>query len=83
MVKKPRKGQPRGRSGGRAGGAGYDFQDLYIALQLAKLLVGDHDTPSLLALSGRASEAGDIAKRLNLLAFVDLIGPSTGIEVTP
>lgn len=38
---------------------------------------------SLLALSGRASEAGDIAKRLNLLAFVDLIGPSTGIGVTP
>ncbi|MCG7871010.1 MAG: NACHT domain-containing protein [Candidatus Thiodiazotropha lotti] len=30
----------RGRSGGRAGGAGYDFQDLYVALQLAKLLIG-------------------------------------------
>lgn len=45
MAKKPQKGKPRGRSGGRAGGAGYDFQDLYIALQLAKLLVGGRDKP--------------------------------------
>jgi hypothetical protein len=33
----------RGRSGGRAGGAGYDFQDIYVAWQLAKLLVGERD----------------------------------------
>jgi|GEM_PF-5471576 len=35
---------PRGRSGGRAGGAGYDLQDLYVALQLAHLLI-DGDGP--------------------------------------
>ncbi len=33
----------RGRSGGRAGGAGYDYQDLYVALQLAKLLIRTRD----------------------------------------
>jgi hypothetical protein len=36
---------------------------------------------SLLALSGRASEARAIAERLNLLAFVDLIESSTGTGV--
>lgn len=40
---KMRKGQPRGRSGGRAGGSGYDFQDIYVALQFAKMLMGDRD----------------------------------------
>ncbi len=35
--------QPRGRSGGRSGAAGYDFQDLYLALQLVKLLVDDRE----------------------------------------
>jgi len=35
--------QQRGRSGGRSGGAGYDYQDVYIALQLTKLLMGDRD----------------------------------------
>jgi hypothetical protein len=42
---KPNRSKPRGRSGGRAGGSGYDFQDLYVACQLAKLLVGDRDPP--------------------------------------
>lgn len=40
---KTRKGRPRGRSGGRAGGAGYDFQDAYVAWQLAKMLMGGRD----------------------------------------
>jgi hypothetical protein len=40
---KTRKSQPRGRSGGRAGGSGYDFQDVYVAWQLAKMLMGDRD----------------------------------------
>jgi len=31
----------RGRGGGRAGSSGYDYQDLYIAQQLADLLAGD------------------------------------------
>jgi hypothetical protein len=35
--------RPRGRSGGRAGGSGYDLQDRYVAHQLAKLLVGDRE----------------------------------------
>ena len=40
----PLRARPKGRSGGRAGGSGYDFQDVYVAHQLAKLLVGnDHD----------------------------------------
>jgi len=39
----PRGNSPRGRSGGRAGGAGYDFQDVYIAWQLSKMLMGDRD----------------------------------------
>lgn len=30
---------PRGRSGGRSGGSGYDYQDLYVALHLAELLM--------------------------------------------
>lgn len=38
-----RKARPRGRSGGRAGGSGYDFQDVYVAWQLAKMLMGDRD----------------------------------------
>jgi energy-coupling factor transporter ATP-binding protein EcfA2 len=33
----------RGRSGGRAGGSGYDFQDVFVAWQLAKMLMDDHD----------------------------------------
>lgn len=33
--------QLRGRSGGRGGAAGYDFQDRYLALQLVTLLVDD------------------------------------------
>lgn len=33
------KKRPKGRSGGRGGASGYDFQDLYVALQLAHLLV--------------------------------------------
>ena len=32
-----------GRSGGRAGAAGYDLQDVYVALQLAKMLTGGDD----------------------------------------
>ncbi|MGD0579677.1 MAG: hypothetical protein ABSC08_12190, partial [Bryobacteraceae bacterium] len=45
MVRKSRKGQSRGRAGGRAGGSGYDFQDVYVALQLAKLLTGTAPDP--------------------------------------
>ncbi len=33
----------RGRSGGRAGAAGYNFQDLYLTLQLVTLLVDDRE----------------------------------------
>jgi hypothetical protein len=33
----------RGRSGGLAGGAGYDFQDIYVALQLAQMLTDRGD----------------------------------------
>ena len=39
------RSQPRGRAGGRASGSGHDFQDLYVTLQLAKLLTGDRDPP--------------------------------------
>lgn len=35
--------RPKGRVGGRAGGSGYDLQDLYVAHQLAKLLVGGRE----------------------------------------
>jgi hypothetical protein len=45
---KPRntsRSRPKGRTGGRAGGAGYDFQDNYIAHQLAKLLAGNDRDP--------------------------------------
>ena len=35
--------QTTGRSGGRAGGAGYDYQDVYVAWQLAKMLMGGAD----------------------------------------
>jgi len=35
-----------GRGGGRGGGAGYDFQDVYVARQLAKLLVGGERDPA-------------------------------------
>jgi hypothetical protein len=44
MPRKTRQaGRSRGRSGGRAGASGYDFQDIYVALQLGKLLMGDRD----------------------------------------
>src|ERR1700746_351534 len=43
MAKTRKQTQPRGRAGGRAGGAGYDYQDIYVALQLTKLLMGDRD----------------------------------------
>ena len=45
VAKAPARREPqRGRSGGRSrSGAGYDFQDVYLALQLAKLLMGDRD----------------------------------------
>lgn len=43
MRQSHRQGSPRGRSGGRAGASGYDFQDIYVALQLVKLLMGDRD----------------------------------------
>jgi hypothetical protein len=42
----PAKGEEeptRGRSGGRAGSSGYDYQDLYLAQQLADLLAGDNE----------------------------------------
>jgi len=35
----------RGRSGGRAGASGYDFQDVYVAWQLAKLLMAGGRDP--------------------------------------
>lgn len=66
MVQKPRKGQPRGRSGGRAGGAGYDFQDIYIALQLAKLLVGDRDRPVEVLWEKKALDWGSGAQALHV-----------------
>lgn len=41
---KSSRSRPKGRAGGRAGGAGYHLQDLYVAHQLAKLLMaGDRD----------------------------------------
>jgi hypothetical protein len=39
------RARPKGRAGGRAGGAGYDLQDVYVAHQLAKLLVGNDRDP--------------------------------------
>lgn len=46
MASKPTKSRRAGgRAGGRSGGAGYHFQDLYVALQLAKLLVASGRTP--------------------------------------
>jgi hypothetical protein len=66
MVRKPRKGQPRGRSGGRAGGAGYDFQDTYIALQLAKLLVGDRERPVEVLWEKKAVDWGSGAETLHV-----------------
>jgi hypothetical protein len=41
--RKSSRSQPKGRAGGRGGGAGYHLQDLYVAQQLAALLVGDRD----------------------------------------
>lgn len=41
----PSRSRPKGRAGGRAGGSGYDFQDIYVALQLARLLVGSGHDP--------------------------------------
>src|SRR5215217_563829 len=66
MVRKPRKGQPRGRSVVRAGGAGYDFQDIYIALQLAKLLVGDRDRPVEVLWEKKALDWGSGAQALHV-----------------
>lgn len=53
--------RPRGRSGGRAGGSGYDFQDLYVGYQLAKLLVGDLDPPDEVIWEKKALDRGDEA----------------------
>lgn len=39
MASRRKTSQSRGRSGGRSGGSGYDYQDLYVALHLAELLV--------------------------------------------
>ncbi len=36
-----------GRRGGLAGGSGYDFQDIFVALQLADLLIGSHASDPL------------------------------------
>lgn len=33
--------RPKGRAGGRAGGSGFDLQDLYVAHQLAKMLLAE------------------------------------------
>ena len=35
--------QSRGRTGGRGGASGYDFQDIYVALQLTKLLMEERE----------------------------------------
>lgn len=39
MAARRNAASPRGRSGGRSGGSGYDYQDLYVALHLAELLM--------------------------------------------
>lgn len=39
MAARRNASSPRGRSGGRSGGSGYDYQDLYVALHLAELLM--------------------------------------------
>ena len=49
----------RGRSGGRAGGAGYDFQDLYVAWQLAKMLMGDRDPIKEVLWEKKVIDAGE------------------------
>jgi hypothetical protein len=49
---------PRGRAGGRAGGAGYHFQDIYVATQLAKLLVGGRDRPIEVLWEKKAVQTG-------------------------
>jgi NACHT domain len=59
MSRNGRNRPTRGRSGGRAGGAGYDFQDLYVAFQLAKLLVGDPDPPIEILWEKKAVDWGD------------------------
>ena len=47
MASSRKTSHSRGRSGGRAGGSGYDYQDLYVALHLAELLVGGSRNPLL------------------------------------
>lgn len=58
--------QTRGRSGGRGGGAGYHFQDIYTALQLAKLLVGDRDAPIEILWEKKAIDWGKGAEPLHV-----------------
>ncbi len=48
----------RGRSGGLAGGAGYDYQDLYVAWQLARLLMVERDAPVEVMWEKRALDRG-------------------------
>lgn len=57
-TRKKSRASPRGRSGGRGGGSGYDFQDLYVAYQLAKLLVGDRDQPLEVVWEKKALDRG-------------------------
>ena len=66
MTRSGKKRQARGRSGGRGGGAGYHFQDIYTALQLAKLLVGDRDAPFEILWEKKAIDWGKGAEALHV-----------------
>src|SRR5438876_11738834 len=43
MANTRKRTQSRGRTGGRGGASGYDFQDIYVALQLTKLLMEERE----------------------------------------
>ncbi len=49
----------RGRGGGISGAAGYDFQDIYVALQLAGLLVEDREPVFEVIWEKKALDHGD------------------------
>ncbi|MBI1817463.1 MAG: NACHT domain-containing protein [Deltaproteobacteria bacterium] len=63
----------RGRSGGRAGGSGYDYQDLYVALHLAELLMGARDPLVEVLWEKKALDPGDPTGRAEAVHVDDLI----------